>query len=266
MRESEEDKNVFSDLPPTDAAHSTYPDYAQPSLQEQYYSWEINPWSYPRAMRRRRQKEGVLNVISVLLLILGMLELITAAIYISLPTIMAGGDWVDLKGSVEDEEHNPIEGVNITIVGNNLHVVTNDAGDFTFYNLPAGELHIRANKFGYKNLTQTFCLIRGVAEDIRFTLSNGTGDEETNENDARISIYGTSILVGLFAIFALVGSYHIRERRFFSVALVGSILGNGMCMFIGEFLLINALLIASFLIGIISLSLLIRARKTLERK
>lgn len=247
-----------------DPQRHDYHQSAPQSADERHYSWEFNPWIYPRVFRSGGKEGRAFKAVSVLLLAIGLLNIVIACLHIAVPTALAGTDAVNLTGTVVDSNQHPLSEVNITIVGKDIHVATDRTGGFTVYDLQAGELAIQANKSGYRNMTQTFYLVRDLSDSIRFVLSEGRGDVETNENDMRISVYGSSILILIFAAFALVGASYIDERRHFSVAVSASILGCMNLIFIDDILFINIMLLLAFCLSLISLFILIRIRKHID--
>jgi hypothetical protein len=76
-----------------------------------------------------------------------------------------------VKGTVKDAfSGNPIEGVTVEVVATGLSAVTNESGEYTITDVPAGVQGIKASKTGYSDVIKTVNISRQTIVTVDFEL------------------------------------------------------------------------------------------------
>jgi hypothetical protein len=71
-----------------------------------------------------------------------------------------------VRGKVVDEEGNPIQGARVRIEGTALSTTTDENGEFTLENVPAGDYSLEVEKDGYEQETSSVTVSEGQITDV----------------------------------------------------------------------------------------------------
>src|SRR5436190_17936462 len=77
--------------------------------------------------------------------------------------LAASGAWAGttgrIAGRVVDAKKQPLPGVTVAMIGVQLGAITDEKGQFTILNVPAGTYSVRAQLLGYRAVTTTNVLV-----------------------------------------------------------------------------------------------------------
>ena len=81
-----------------------------------------------------------------------------------------------VQGTVVDFDQFPMPGAPVTAVQSGHSTVTDDLGNFTLTNLPAGEIEITVSSLGYKDVVKTLSLSENALVIVDVQLLQGTNE------------------------------------------------------------------------------------------
>ncbi|MDH7517189.1 MAG: carboxypeptidase-like regulatory domain-containing protein [Candidatus Thermoplasmatota archaeon] len=144
-----------------------------------------------------------------------------------------------IKVSVIDKSNNQsLENVTITV--GSFSKKTDRNGSCSIENVPLGVVNMKIVLTGYKTQTHEILVMPLITLDHNITMQQGVGEENSS-----FYIIGCSVIIGIFSLFALLGSITILKKQNFDVAIACSVLGifSFGFFFVGPLLSIMALLI-----------------------
>jgi len=257
-------------MPPVVISYQPYAHWPsqQLPLQRQAYSWEIYPFFYPMLPKRKRKPHpSVFKAASLLLLVSATFALISAAVFAEAPVLLGFGGKTSLGGTVFDDLKSPVSRANVTL-DNSISVRTDINGKFSFPQIACGEHALKVEKSGYDVYSASVFVIKGLSDDIKISVSEGTGGSYhdmklfSTWQDAYAYFYAHSIILAVLWLFMVAGAIFIWKRKRFGVAAAGSALAAFMWfLFINGFFALDAILISGSAFGIAAFALVLIYRK-----
>jgi hypothetical protein len=188
------------------------------------YTWEIFPHLARNLIRSKEDRGPALTLISVFLIVSAALVYPMAGMFIyygiSENVDFEGNS--DLEGRIVNKTGDGISGVLVEIMGTRFSTYSDSEGNYEIPNAPNGIKKIRLTVSGYKMETNTLLLHPDFGSQVDFQMEEGSGNLEFNNLWFFFTI---SILMVLFSIFTIYGSYFASKKKRFAVVLVGSVLG-----------------------------------------
>lgn len=154
-----------------------------------------------------------------------------------------------LTGTVElsviDQSNNEsLENVNITI--GDISGSTDEDGSYSVENVSLGIQKVELSLSEYKTQIQEILVIPFITSYHEIKMEKGTGEKQFLFNSG-----GCTIILAIFAVFALIGAITTLKRQHFDVAVAGSVLG---ILSFGFFMI-------GSILGIIALIIIIKSRE-----
>ncbi|MBW3571768.1 MAG: TonB-dependent receptor [Gemmatimonadetes bacterium] len=98
--------------------------------------------------------------------------LLAVALALALAPASAFAQGGTIRGRVTEQgSGQPLQGVQVGVVGTSLTVVTNQQGAYALTNVPAGQRTVRAVRIGFSAQARTVTVAAGAAAEANFTLS-----------------------------------------------------------------------------------------------
>jgi len=99
-------------------------------------------------------------------------QVIRGLILVSLSAASAAAQGTGIvRGRVTDNSQRPIPDVTVTVTGSTLGALTNENGDYTLANVPAGSRTVVTRRIGYARATRTLDIVSGGEARADFSLS-----------------------------------------------------------------------------------------------
>jgi hypothetical protein len=202
------------------------PYYAPPPPPQRppMYTWEIFPHLAKKLIRSRDEKSPALSIISVLLIVSAALAYPMAGMFIyygSAEDLDLEGNF-DMEGRIVNSTGDGISGVHVEIVGTGFNAISGPTGHYEIQNVPNGIKKVRLSVPGYKNETNILLLHPDFGTTVDFQMEKGSGELEFNNIWFFFTI---AILMIMFSILVIYGSYYANKKKRFAVVLVGGTLG-----------------------------------------
>ena len=156
-----------------------------------------------------------------------------------------------VTGTVEffviDQSNETLE--NVEIIIDDISGATNESGIYIFENVTLGIQNVEISLLEYKTQIHEILVVPVVGSYNKVTMEEGIGEDHT-----AFDILGCSIILVIFSVFALLGSFSCLKRRNLDVAIAGSAIG----IFVFGFFMIGSLL------SIIALIMIIMSKEEFE--
>jgi hypothetical protein len=136
----------------------------------------------------------------------------------------------DVMGVVKDSDGDPVAGATVTVQESGETATTGGSGFYLLSGVPTGSVHIQAVAEGRQTVVRHATLERGTyVLDFVSVPGDGTVEEPGRAvaaaGDASAGASLALVAMAVASVAALVGAYECYARRYYSVALVGTLLG-----------------------------------------
>jgi hypothetical protein len=236
-------------------------------VEDQHYNYNMNPgmppggeppseihhhyyYQPPRPRPSRSSKPGIAGALLILTAIIGIIGagfIIGSGFFVGDfsdgMNFPGTDDTGDVTGTVRFTNGTPVEGVTISIVGEDLTTETDDSGNYIILEVPSGNHEIKVEKEGYNTIIFKKFVSPG---EVKWEAKNGNGhwDHENNEDFVLTEgdrtfergeyppwgmiggmIFVCGVVIMVFSFITLFGGYFALKRKKFSLAIAGAILG-----------------------------------------
>lgn len=210
-------------------------------------SWEEHGEPRKTILPISKPKTTKPKIAAYLLVLVFILGMITAALSdpildSSMKVLSDVGLTGTVKLSVVDKSNNEsLENVTVTVGA--FSKKTDKNGSCSIEKVPLGTANIKITLAEYKTQTYEIFVIPLITLDHNITMEKVIGDDK-DEDHFPFYMIGCSVIIGVFSLFALLGSIVILKKQNFDVAIACSILGifSFGFFFVGPALSIIALL------------------------
>ncbi|UCC92589.1 MAG: carboxypeptidase regulatory-like domain-containing protein [Thermoplasmata archaeon] len=176
-----------------------------------------------------------LHLVAVLLGIVGILGLVTAAMVATAP---AGDglddllpiDEADVSGQVRDSDGYLIEGARVSYTEGGLSDTTGTTGWYFLEGVSTGKVVLTMEAIGYKTVKKTVHLERGHYT-VDFLAEPGNGVVEVPDiptpkpGDPGGQTWLMALAIAVASVFALVGAYASYSHKWYPLVIIGCLLG-----------------------------------------
>ena len=226
---------------------------------DEKYSWEEKTPIVPPSLhlKPRSSKPMIVGILLIIIFILGTIT--STAIFFAFDFMEDANIKGTFEGEVVDVYGNPLEGVTVSVLNNpEVYDVTDARGKFSLSNITSGKQIIQLTKEGYKTLIVEVFVLPWSIQIEKFVMKEGSG--EVSEESLIIKIFNfaplLSSIIFISSIIAATGGIVALMRKYFFLAIIGSIFG----IIAGFFTLIGIPL------GIAALILLLLSKEEFEVK
>ena len=137
------------------------------------------------------------------------------------------GDAGALNGHVKDKNDDPV--ANATVAVGSRIATTNGTGHFNLSGVPSGRQVIVVDSPGFMQLRFITLVSGGSTTPYSFVLTPGNGTETTNDVPNQTNFFYTcGGLSAVFSSLTLLGGLFAAQRRVYSVATAGGLVGMGI--------------------------------------
>lgn len=188
------------------------------------FSWEEH--GEPRktilsSIKTKTNKPMMAAILLSCVFVLGITSAAFSGTFIESSMNVASG--VGITGSIEiivnNETNVSLAYINITIDG--VSGTTNESGLFFVENVGVGIKTLTLSGEGYKTQTRKILVTPLFKSENTIMMTAGDGEETKTYFDTM----GCTFILAIFSIFALVGTVACLERKYFDVAIAGSLFG-----------------------------------------
>ena len=195
-----------------------------------------NNLEYESAINNFWNPDGNTSWAGILLIIVSMLGFFAGGTYfmhwMEYETIVDDAGLANVQGVVQTDDGSPLEGVEITLDGQNWTWTTNEQGRFYIYDVESGIREVTFNLENYEEQTQKIELEAGRINVVNAVLEEGSCSNNCEyldktfevDNPAEVSLL-LSVMVILFSLMAFYGSIAALKKSDFGTALMGSVAG-----------------------------------------
>lgn len=226
---------------------------------DEKYSWEEKTPIVPPSLhlKPRSFKPMIVGILLLIIFILGIIAS-TLLVFVYDFTEKANIEST-FEGEVVDIHGDPLEGVTVSVLHHpEIANVTNVKGKFSLSNITTGKQTVQFTKEGYKTLQMEVFVLPLNINIEKFVMKEGSG--EIAEKSLLIKIFDNAhwvyIPLVIFSVIAAIGGVVALMKKYFILALLGSIFG----IIAGFFTLIGIPL------GIAALILLLLSKEEFEVK
>jgi hypothetical protein len=200
------------------------PYYPPPPTYPSIYTWEIYPHIARDILSPKPNKKPVIILIGVLLMLTCAIEIPLAGMFIfyGTSTNVDFGSTYDIEGKIIAGNGTNISGVRVIIEDTGLVSITDSNGNYEMRNVPSGIRTMRLHHVDYKEEKHTILLHEDFAPRVDFQMEEGSGELEFNN---LWFLFTIAVLIMMFSMFIIAGSFLAFKARRFAVVLVGGILG-----------------------------------------
>lgn len=213
-----------------------------PAVHHHYY------YEPKHKRRERSSKPGIAGALLIITAIFGLISgafILGAGFYIgdfdNDFDFWGMKDYGDVSGRITYMNGTGVDDVTVSIVGENLKVVTDDDGYYSIYDVPIGETEIMVEKDGYNTYIRKV-IVSPESSDLdkddmdwnseneyNFVITSGSAVVERGEypdwNVISGFMYACSTLIIIFSIIVLVGGIYAIKRQKYRMAVIGAVLG-----------------------------------------
>lgn len=188
------------------------------------FSWEEHGEPRKTILSSNKTKTNKPMMVAILLSCVFALGITSAAFsetFIESSMNIASG--VGITGSVEiivnNETNVSLADINITIDG--VSGTTNESGLFLVESVVVGIKTLTLSSEGYKTQTREILVTPLFKSENRIMMTAGDGEETKTYFDTT----SCTLILTIFSIFALIGTVACLKRKYFDVAIAGSLFG-----------------------------------------
>jgi len=209
--------------------------------------FELHHLTILSSIRPKTNKPTIATILLVCVFAIGIGTAVFAETFTeySLGILSDAGLTGTVELSVIDQSNNEsLENVTITI--GDISGSTDEDGSYSVENVTLGIQKVELSLSEYKTHIQEILVIPFITSYHEIKMKKGTGEKQFIFNTA-----GCTIILAIFAVFALIGAITTLKRQHFDVAVAGSVLG---ILSFGFFMI-------GSILGIIALIIIIKSRE-----
>jgi hypothetical protein len=200
-------------------------------------SWEEHGEPRKTVLSAIKPKTKMPRIAAIILAIVFIIGISTAALSESfIESSLDVATFAGLTGSVKilvtDQSNNTLSNVKVQI--NEIYGVTNSKGYFSADNIELGIQDLKISKNNYNNQSREILISPFLKYESTIILENESGQMKNIE----FNNTGCTIILVIFSIIALIGSFVCFKRQHFDIAIVCSVIG----IFTFGFFLIGSIL------------------------